>query len=113
MTPHPPSGGSERDPRDPNKGECHDPRHDDRREHRPVLDVFSTAGAEKRAAHGCKGATVFRDPTEENRVWVVFDWDDAGWQTFVTDPEVPPVMKDAGHLGKPQSRSRSTARTEA
>lgn len=63
--------------------------------------VFSTAGAEKRAEHGCKGALVFRDDEASDSVWVVFDWDDAGWKSFVTDPSVPPVMKDAGHLIKP------------
>src|SRR3954453_22491524 len=65
------------------------------------LDVFGTKGAEKRALHGSKGSTVFRDPTEENRVWALFDWDEAGWQSFVSDPEVPPVLKAAGHLTKP------------
>ena len=67
------------------------------------LEVFGSAGADKRAAHGSKGSTVFRDPTEENRVWALFDWDDLGWQAFVSDPEVPPILKAAGHLGKPQS----------
>ena len=32
------------------------------------LEVFGTTGADKRAVHGSKGSTVFRDPTEENRV---------------------------------------------
>jgi quinol monooxygenase YgiN len=63
--------------------------------------VFSTAGAEKRAEHGCKGAQVFRDDGAPNSVWIVFDWDDAGWAGFLNDPTVPPVMKDAGHLIKP------------
>src|SRR5262245_15766436 len=67
------------------------------------LDVFGTKGAEKRARHGSKGSTVFRDPTEENRVWALFDWDEAGWASFVSDPEVPPVLKEAGHIGKPQA----------
>ena len=31
--------------------------------------IFSTKGAEKQKQHGSKGATVFRDPTEEDRVW--------------------------------------------
>ncbi len=65
------------------------------------IDVFSTKGAEKRAAHGSKGATVFRDPSEDNRVWVLFDWDEAGWANFVSDPTVLPVIKEAGHLDKP------------
>ena len=69
------------------------------------LKVFGTAGADKRALHGSKGSTVFRDPTEENRMWVVFEWDKEGWANFVSDPEVPPVLKDAGHLSKPQAAS--------
>jgi len=67
------------------------------------LDVFSTKGAEKRSLHGSKGSTVFRDPSEENRVWVLFDWDEAGWAKFVSDPEVPPILKEAGHLTKPEA----------
>lgn len=67
------------------------------------LDVFSTKGAEKRAQHGSKGATVFRDPSEQNRVWVLFDWNEAGWSAFVSDPEVPAILKAAGHVGKPQA----------
>lgn len=66
------------------------------------LDVFSTKGAEKRAQHGCKGSTVFRDPNAQDRVWVLFDWDADGWAAFVSDPEVPPILKAAGHIGKPQ-----------
>lgn len=67
------------------------------------MKVFSTAGAEKRRQHGSKGALVFRDPAEADRVWVVFDWDEQGWQRFVSDPTVPPVMKEAGHKSKPQA----------
>ena len=51
--------------------------------------IFSTSGAEKRRQHGSKGAQVFRDPNEESRVWVLFDWDAEGWQSFVSDPDVP------------------------
>ncbi len=65
------------------------------------LEVFSTKGAEKRKQHGSKGSTVFRDPSEEDRVWVLFDWDAAGWQNFVSDPEVPAILQEAGHKGKP------------
>jgi len=67
------------------------------------LEIYSTSGAEKRRLHGSKGSTVFRDPTDENRVWALFDWDEHGWQAFVSDPEVPPILKEAGHLGKPAS----------
>jgi heme-degrading monooxygenase HmoA len=65
--------------------------------------IFSTKGAEKRRQHGSKGAQVFRDPNEDDRVWVLFDWDAEGWQSFVSDPEVPPIMKEAGHKGRPQA----------
>lgn len=67
------------------------------------MNVFSGAGAQKRKQHGSKGALVFRDPAETDRVWVVFDWDEKGWQSFVTDPAVPPIMKEAGHKSKPQA----------
>jgi quinol monooxygenase YgiN len=67
------------------------------------LKVFANAGAEKRKEHGSKGAVVFRDPSVADRVWVVFDWDEAGWKSFVSDPEVPPIMKEAGHKERPQA----------
>ena len=67
------------------------------------LGIFTTKGLEKRKAHGCKGAQVYRDPNQDDRVWVLFDWDAEGWQSFVSDPEVPPIMKEAGHKGKPQA----------
>ena len=67
------------------------------------MKVLSGAGAEKRKKHGSKSALVFRDPSETDRVWVIFDWDEAGWKSFVSDPEVPPIMKEAGHKEKPRS----------
>ena len=65
--------------------------------------IFSTKGLEKRRQHGSKGAQVFRDPNEGDRVWVLFDWDADGWQSFVSDPEVRPIMQEAGHKGRPQA----------
>ena len=67
------------------------------------LKIFSTKGAEKRKQHGSKGSTVFRDPNEDDRVWVLFDWDAEGWQKFVSDPDVPAILQEAGHQGKPQA----------
>jgi hypothetical protein len=67
------------------------------------LEIFGTKGADKRALHGSQGATVFRDPTEENRVWALFDWNEQGWAAFVSDPDVPPILREAGHLGKPEA----------
>jgi len=66
------------------------------------LKVFSTKGAEKRRHHGSKGSTVFRDPNEADRVWVLFDWDEEGFQNFLSDPDVPAIIKEAGHKTKPQ-----------
>ena len=66
------------------------------------MQIFSTTSAEKRKQHGSKGAIVFRDPAETDRVWVLFDWDEQGWKAFVSDPEVPLMLKEAGHKEKPQ-----------
>jgi hypothetical protein len=66
------------------------------------IDIFSTKGAEKRQQHGSKGAAVYRDPNETDRVWVIFDWDVEGFQSFASDPEVPPILQEAGHKGRPQ-----------
>ena len=66
------------------------------------IEVFTTTSAEKRKQHGSKGSLVFRDPNEDDRVWVLFDWDAEGWQSFVSDPEVPAILQQAGHKGKPQ-----------
>jgi heme-degrading monooxygenase HmoA len=68
--------------------------------------IFSTKGADKRRQHGSKGAQVFRDPNDDSRVWVVFDWDAEGWQQFASDPEVPPIMQEAGHRSRPQVAQR-------
>jgi hypothetical protein len=65
-------------------------------------DIFSTTGADKRREHGSKGAVVYRDPNETDRVWVIFDWDVEGFQNFASDPETPPILQAAGHKGRPQ-----------
>ena len=68
------------------------------------VDIFSTKGAEKRRQHGSKGAQVLRDPNDADRIWVVFDWDEAGWQSFTSDPEVPAIFQEAGFTqGPPKS----------
>jgi hypothetical protein len=66
-------------------------------------NTFSTKGAEKRKQHGSKGSHVFRDPNEDDRVWVVFDWDEEGWQNFVSDPEVPAIFQEGGLQGRPKA----------
>ena len=74
-------------------------------------NTFSTKGAEKRKQHGCKGAHLFRDPNESDRVWVIFDWDEAGWQSFTSDPEVPAIFQEAGFTQVRRSRRSSSAST--
>lgn len=64
------------------------------------IKAFGTTSLVKRKKHGSTGATVFRDPSDEKRVWVMFEWDDKGWKSFVSDPEVPAIMKEAGHTSK-------------
>ena len=66
------------------------------------VKIYGTTGADKRKLHGSKGSTVFRDPNDAERVWAIFDWDLAGWQSFASDPEVPPIMQEAGHKNRPQ-----------
>jgi hypothetical protein len=64
--------------------------------------TFSTKGAEKRKQHGSKGASVFRDPNDDRRVWVLFDWDEEGFRNFLSDPDVPAIFKEGGLKGRPQ-----------
>ena len=58
------------------------------------LRTFSTIGVEKRKEHGCKGAYVFRDPDDPDRVWIFFDWGIEDYQGFLSDPE-DPLMGEA------------------
>jgi len=66
------------------------------------VKIYGTKGADKRKLHGSKGSTVFQDPNEADRVWAIFDWDLDGWKNFASDPEVPAIMQEAGHQGRPQ-----------
>jgi hypothetical protein len=66
-------------------------------------NTFSTKGAEKRRQHGSRGAHVFRDPHDDDRVWVVFDWDEEGYKGLMSDPEVPAIFQEAGLEGPPES----------
>ena len=74
------------------------------------LNVFSTKGAEKRAQHGSKGATVFRDPNEDDRVWVLFDWDRRAFRATSPIPRSRRSSKRPGTRPSP-CRRRSAAST--
>ena len=65
-------------------------------------NTFSTKGAEKRKQHGSKGSHVFRDPNDDHRVWVVFDWDEDAYKDFLSDPEVPAIFQEGGLQGRPE-----------
>ena len=65
------------------------------------LETFSTKGAEKRKEHGSKGSRVFRDPEDESRVWIVFDWDEEGYGALISDPDMPAIFEEAGLQGRP------------
>ena len=66
------------------------------------MKIFSTKGAEKRKQHGSKGSHVFRDPNDDDRVWVVFDWDEEAYKDFLSDPEVPAIFQEGGLQGRPE-----------
>jgi hypothetical protein len=66
------------------------------------MKIFSTTSLAKRKMYGSKGALIFKDPNQADRVWVLFDWDEEGWKKFASDPEVLPILKQAGHTSKPQ-----------
>jgi len=64
--------------------------------------TFSTKGAELRKQHGSKGAQVFRDPDDADRVWVVFDWSPDEFKSFISLPEAQEIFKEGGLQGPPQ-----------
>ena len=68
--------------------------------------TFSTKGAEKRKQHGSSGSHVFRDPSDESRVWVVFDMDDGDYEALLSDPEMPAIFEEAGLQGRPEHVER-------
>jgi hypothetical protein len=65
--------------------------------------TFSAKGAEKRKQHGSQGAHVFRDPNDDGRLWVVFDWDEEGYGKLMSDPEMPAIFQEAGLQGRPEN----------
>lgn len=65
------------------------------------LQTFSTKGAEKRKEHRSKGSRVFRDPEDDSRVCVVFDWEVQDYHNFIADPDVPAIFQEAGLQGPP------------
>ena len=65
-------------------------------------NTFSTKGAEKRKQLGSKGSRVFRDPNDDKRIWVLFDWDEEGYKKLLSDPDMPAIFEEGGLQGKPE-----------
>ena len=75
------------------------------------MKIFSTKGAEKRKQHGSKGSTVFRDPNENDRVWVLFDWDARGLAELRLRPGGPGDHARGRPHGPAAGRRSSAAST--
>jgi quinol monooxygenase YgiN len=71
------------------------------------LETFTTKGAEKRKQHGSQGSHIFRDPNDDTRVWIVFDWDEDGYQKLLSDPDMAAIFEEAGLQGRPQTAQLS------
>jgi hypothetical protein len=67
------------------------------------MGAFTTKGAEKRKQYGSKGSRVFRDPNDDTRMWVVFDWDEEGFRSLLSDPDMPAIFEEGGLQGRPQA----------
>jgi hypothetical protein len=46
---------------------------------------------------------LFRDPNDDHRVWVVFDWEEEGYKNLLSDPEMPAIFQEAGLEGRPET----------
>jgi hypothetical protein len=70
-----------------------------------AAETLASAGAEVsgESSTGPRVRPSFAIPNDDDRVWGLFDWDAEGWQNFVSDPEVPAILQEAGHKGRPQA----------
>jgi heme-degrading monooxygenase HmoA len=66
-------------------------------------NTFTTKGAEARKRHGSKGAHVYRDPNDAQRIWGVFDWSEDEFQEYISSDEAQEVFKRGGLQGLPQA----------
>jgi quinol monooxygenase YgiN len=76
------------------------------------MATFSTVGVEKRKEHGCKGASVFRDPDDRDRLWIFFDWGIEDYQGFLSYPEIPAIARQLA-LSEPPVKIDSLAQYDA
>jgi hypothetical protein len=75
------------------------------------LKIFSTKGAEKRKQHGSKGATVFRDPNEDDRVWVLSTGMGRAGRTLSPTRRSRPSFKKPGTKVGPRRPSSAVSTT--
>jgi len=65
---------------------------------RPVYDD----GEALRAQHGCTGARVMRDPSNESALFVLLEFPSVeAAQSFAGDPELASTMSESGVTGPP------------
>jgi hypothetical protein len=75
------------------------------------MKILSTKSVETRKQHGSKGSTVFRDPDEDGRVWVLSDWDEEDWKTSSPTPISRRCFKKPGSQAGPRWRSSPASTT--
>jgi hypothetical protein len=74
------------------------------RRFRPLLEYLLNEGRWEAKAARLQGVTRLSGSKESDRVWAIFDWDEAGWQSFTSDPDVPAIFQEAGFTqGPPKS----------
>lgn len=66
------------------------------------LETFAGRGLEKRREHGSKGVRIHRSLDDPNRLVNVFEWDRAGVEAFMADPEADEIMAAAGLEAPPE-----------
>src|SRR5690606_17841907 len=75
------------------------------------IRTFANEGAAKRREHGCRGAHVVRDPDDDQRVWVFFDWAQEDYEGFLADPDIPAIAWKLALL-EPPTKVDPVARLE-
>jgi hypothetical protein len=67
-----------------------------------LVDLEYCAGLLRQWSGEAQGAGSTEQSSSVTR-WAMFHWDAQGWQSFVSDPEVPSIMAASGRKGKSQT----------
>src|SRR6266480_6591400 len=62
---------------------------------------------------GSKGAPLVRDPNQDDRVWVLFDWKEESFQSFLSAPRSRRSFKKPGTRVGPRRRSLAASTTRS